>query len=60
MKPPPGSVPDSIATVFIYEKNGKKFEFTELPADLETYKFKDRVDRLVRKGNAQPGSTALR
>src|SRR5262249_34148689 len=41
---------------FVYEKNGKQLEFSpsELPADLSTYTFKDRVDRLVRKGNAEP------
>jgi hypothetical protein len=56
MKPPPGSVPDSFAIRFIYEKNGKQFEFSpgELPTDLNTYTFKDRIDKLVRKGNADP------
>ena len=56
MKPPPGSVPDSIAILFIYEKGGKRFEFTQdqLPADFDTYTYVDRVDRLVRKGNAEP------
>ncbi|MFI5185614.1 MAG: BT_3928 family protein [Chitinophagales bacterium] len=56
MKPPPGSVEDSFAIRFIYEKNGKQFEFapSELPADLNTYSFKDRIDKLVRKGNADP------
>ncbi len=56
MKPPPGSLPDSFAIRFIYERNGKQFEFSpdELPADLNTYTFKDRVDKLIRKGNAEP------
>jgi uncharacterized membrane protein YphA (DoxX/SURF4 family) len=56
MKPPPGSIPDSIAILFIYEKGGKRFEFTQdqLPADFDTYTYIDRVDRLVRKGNAEP------
>jgi uncharacterized membrane protein YphA (DoxX/SURF4 family) len=56
MKPPPGSVQDSFAIRFIYEKNGKQFEFSpsELPEDLNSYTFKDRVDKLVRKGNAEP------
>jgi uncharacterized membrane protein YphA (DoxX/SURF4 family) len=56
MKPPPGSVQDSFAIRFIYEKGGKQFEFSpnELPADLNTYTFKDRTDKLVRKGNADP------
>jgi hypothetical protein len=56
MKPPPGSVPDSFAIRFIYEKGGKQYEFApeNLPADFTTYKFIDRKDRLVRKGNAEP------
>jgi hypothetical protein len=56
MKPPPGSVPDSFAIRFIYEKGGKQFEFApeNLPADFNTYKFIDRKDQLVRKGNAEP------
>jgi uncharacterized membrane protein YphA (DoxX/SURF4 family) len=54
MKPPPGSVQDSFAIRFVYEKAGKQFEFSpaELPADLNTYTFKDRIDKLIRKGNA--------
>jgi hypothetical protein len=56
MKSPPGSAEDSFAIRFVYEKNGKQFEFSpsELPADLNTYTFKDRIDKLVRKGNAEP------
>src|SRR6476619_1416229 len=56
MKPPPGSVPDSFAIRFIYEKGGKQFEFApeSLPADFNTYKFIDRKDQLIRKGNAEP------
>lgn len=56
MKSPPGSVQDSFAIRFIYEKGGKQFEFSpnDLPADLNTYIFKDRIDKLVRKGNADP------
>lgn len=56
MKPPPGSVPDSIAMRFVYEKDGRQFEFApeELPADFETYTFKERIDKLIRKGNADP------
>ncbi|HJW15658.1 MAG TPA: BT_3928 family protein [Flavisolibacter sp.] len=56
MKPPPGAVPDSFAIRFIYEKGGKKFEFApeNLPADFNTYKFIDRKDQLIRKGNAEP------
>ena len=55
MKTPAGSRPDSIAIVFVYEKEGKQFEFsaTGLPADLDTYKFISRKDKLIRKGNAE-------
>jgi uncharacterized membrane protein YphA (DoxX/SURF4 family) len=55
-RPPKGSIPDSIAIRFIYEKGGKRFEFApeELPADFDTYKYIDRVDKVVRKGNAEP------
>lgn len=54
MKPPPGAVPDSFAIRFVYEKGGKQFEFApeDLPADFTTYKFVDRKQTLVRKGNA--------
>ncbi len=54
MKPPPGAVPDSFAIRFVYEKEGKQFEFApeNLPADFTTYKFIDRKQTLVRKGNA--------
>lgn len=56
MKPPPGAVPDSFAIRFVYEKAGKQYEFApeNLPADFNTYKFIDRKDKLVRKGNAEP------
>ncbi len=56
MKMPTGSVPDSFAIRFVYEKGGKQFEFSpaELPADLDTYKLISRKDKLIRKGNAEP------
>ena len=56
MKPPAGALPDSFAIRFIYEKQGKRYEFSpgELPSDLNTYTFKERMDKLVRKGNAEP------
>jgi uncharacterized membrane protein YphA (DoxX/SURF4 family) len=56
MKPPPGSVPDSTAISFTYEKNGKQIEFTadKFPADFDsTYKFIKRYDKLIRQGNAE-------
>jgi uncharacterized membrane protein YphA (DoxX/SURF4 family) len=54
MKPPPGAVQDSFAIRFVYEKEGKQYEFApeDLPADFDTYKFIDRKQTLVRKGNA--------
>ncbi len=56
MKPPPGSHPDSIVIKYIYEKGGKRYEWaaSELPADFGTYKYVDRIDKVVRKGNADP------
>ncbi|MCU7551481.1 DoxX family protein [Chitinophagaceae bacterium LB-8] len=56
MKIPVGAVPDSFAIRFVYEKEGRQFEFSpeQLPSDLGSYKFVDRIDRLVRKGNAEP------
>ena len=56
MKPPPGSRPDSVVIKYVYEKEGKRYEWaaTELPADFNTYKYIDRIDKVVRKGNADP------
>ncbi|MGE5520855.1 MAG: BT_3928 family protein [Candidatus Dadabacteria bacterium] len=56
MHPPKGSVPDSFAIRFIYEKNGVRYQFSpeNLPADFTTYKYIDRQQTLVRKGNAEP------
>jgi uncharacterized membrane protein YphA (DoxX/SURF4 family) len=57
MKAPPGAIPDSTVITMVYEKNGKKLEFSasKFPADFDdTYKFVTRYDKLVRKGNAEP------
>ncbi|MEP7372869.1 MAG: BT_3928 family protein [Chitinophagaceae bacterium] len=56
MKTPPGAVPDSFAIRFVYEKGGKQFEFapSDLPADLDSYNYVSRTDKLIRKGNAEP------
>ncbi|RYY59965.1 MAG: DoxX family protein [Chitinophagaceae bacterium] len=56
MKPPAGAVTDSFAIMFVYEKGGREFEFApaSLPADLDTYTYVRRSDRLVRQGNAMP------
>lgn len=56
MRIPANAVQDSFAMKFIYEKGGRRFEFApeKLPADLATYKFIDRQQQLIRKGNAEP------
>jgi uncharacterized membrane protein YphA (DoxX/SURF4 family) len=56
MKQPAGSYGDSTAIRYVYEKNGKRYEWdwNELPADFETYTYIDRIDKLIRKGNAEP------
>jgi uncharacterized membrane protein YphA (DoxX/SURF4 family) len=56
MKMPAGAVVDSFAIRFIYQKDGKDFEFApeKLPEDLGNYTYKSREDKLVRKGNAEP------
>jgi uncharacterized membrane protein YphA (DoxX/SURF4 family) len=56
MKAPPGSLPDSFSNVFIYEKDGVKKEYTaeNIPWQDTTWVFVDRIDKLVRKGNADP------
>jgi hypothetical protein len=56
MKIPANATPDSFAIRFVYKKEGKQFEFSpeNLPADLATYEYVDRTDKLIRKGNAEP------
>lgn len=56
MKPPPGAISDSTAIRYIYEKNGKRFEWApeQIPEDFESYTYINRIDKLVRKGNAEP------
>ncbi|RYY95995.1 MAG: DoxX family membrane protein [Chitinophagaceae bacterium] len=56
MKPPPGAVQDSFATVMVYAKGGKEYEFdaAKLPDDWATYKYVRMSTKLVRKGNAEP------
>lgn len=55
-KAPVNAVQDSFDIKFIYEKKGKQYEFApeSLPPDFNTYKFIDRKQTLVRKGNADP------
>ncbi|RBL90749.1 BT_3928 family protein [Chitinophaga flava] len=56
MKLPPGATPDVYEMIFIYEKNGEKKEFTadNYPWSDSTWKFVDRKDKLIKKGNAEP------
>jgi uncharacterized membrane protein YphA (DoxX/SURF4 family) len=59
MKMPSNAVPDSTVITFVYEKDGKRIEFTadRFPADFKVppYKFITRYDKLVRKGkNNEP------
>ena len=57
MQAPPGSIPDSTVITMVYEKNGKKMEFSasQFPADFDdSYHFVSRYDKLIRKGNAEP------
>lgn len=55
-KPPPGAIPDQYESIMIYEKDGVKKEFTmeNYPWQDSTWKFVDRKDKLVKKGNADP------
>ncbi|HTN45485.1 MAG TPA: BT_3928 family protein [Flavipsychrobacter sp.] len=54
--PPPGSTPDVYSDIFIYEKDGVKKEFTteNYPWEDTTWKYVDRITKLVKKGNAEP------
>lgn len=56
MKLPPGAKPDRYETVLIYEKDGiaKEFTMDNYPWDDSTWVFKDRKDKLVEKGDAEP------
>lgn len=57
MKAPPGAIPDSTVITMVYEKAGKRLEFSgsNFPADFDdSYKFINRYDKLIRKGNAEP------
>lgn len=56
MKMPANAVMPVTETIFIYEKNGKQYTFTNnFPADLDTYKFIDRKDRVIKEGyNYEP------
>jgi len=53
---PPGAEPDVYENIMIYEKDGVKKEFTmdNYPWQDTTWVFVDRIDKLIKKGNAEP------
>lgn len=53
MKLPAGAITDSVVMVFIYEKDGVKKELTvdQLSTIDSTYKFVDRIDKVIREGD---------
>lgn len=54
MEMPANAIPDSTVITFVYERQGKKVEFTadNFPADFDsTYKFVSRYDKLIRAGS---------
>jgi uncharacterized membrane protein YphA (DoxX/SURF4 family) len=53
---PPGAIPDQYESIMIYEKDGVQKEFTmqNYPWQDTTWVFKDRKDKLIKKGNAEP------
>jgi uncharacterized membrane protein YphA (DoxX/SURF4 family) len=53
MKIPAGAVRDSFAMKFIYQKGGKLYDFDISHLPDSSYKFVDRKDELIRKGNAE-------
>ena len=55
-KIPEGAIPDKYESIMIYEKDGVQKEFTmqNYPWQDTTWKFVDRKDKLVQKGNAEP------
>ena len=56
MKVPADAIMPVTETVFTYEKSGKQFTFTtDFPADLDTYKFIGREDKIIKEGkNYEP------
>lgn len=54
-KIPEGAIPDKYESVMIYAKDGVEKEFTmeNYPWEDTTWKFVDRKDKLVQKGNAE-------
>lgn len=57
-KIPEGAIPDSTVITYVYKKGSQTVEFDadHFPDDFSdsTYTFKDRYDKVIRKGNAIP------
>lgn len=55
-KIPEGAIPDQYENIMIYEKDGVQKEFTmeNYPWQDTTWVFVDRIDKLIKKGNAEP------
>lgn len=53
---PPGAERDVVEMIFIYEKGGQTYEFgvNNLPADIDSYNFVDRKDKIVKEGFKPP------
>jgi uncharacterized membrane protein YphA (DoxX/SURF4 family) len=56
MSIPEGAPQDSIVMLFQYKRQGAVHEFAadQLPEDLDTYEFVDRIDKVIRKGYVPP------
>lgn len=56
MQLPPGAVTDSVVMMFIYEKDGQRVELdvNQVGQADSTYKFIDRIDKVVREGDKAP------
>lgn len=57
MQVPADAIPDSTVITFIYQKDGKRYTFTQdrLPANLDGYTYVDRTEKVVREGrNNEP------
>lgn len=53
---PEGAPVAEVEMLFIYQKDGKQFEFKaeELPEDIDAYEFVDRKDKVVKEGFKPP------
>lgn len=53
---PPDAPRDEIVMIFVYEKDGKKYEFSTntLPVDIDKYKFVERIDKVIKEAPKPP------